>query len=664
MRFTLRAGTDPVATADRILLHALGLPQGGIVSVGDTHCRIRPGDVSGSDLHLGPRALANSGCSIGQSVEVRRALPPAAARLVLATLPRSAHDIVTALTGDVVTTGDVIAVDDGAGAGIEIEVTAVDPAGVGVIGPATAVADRDSAADTSTTAAASPADRARPHRTKNAIERTDDALLAGLDAELDVLTGWFALLASNRRLEQAWSLPSVAGVVLEGPVGCGKSQLVAEAARRAGTPVHVVDTSSIFKPDTLLDRLAAAVNDATGPRVVFVDRIEAAIGSDAISSFRSQSLAIVRWFLDTVAETPQIMCVLGVERLADLDASIATSPLLPRAVTVPPPDLRRRELLFAAALSDVPQRDLDAARLAALSSGFSGADILAAVLHAVAAVAAGDEPVDTDRVARAIAETTPSLGSVPTGEATGFGFDKVANLVEVKQRLIEAVVWPMRDPERFARLGIDPPSGLLLHGPPGTGKTFVVKALAHEAGAAFFSVKGAELLDKFVGESERGVRDLFQRARAASPAIIFFDELDALAPVRGNATNSVTDSVVAALLTEIDGVGGDGRLTVIGATNRRDLIDPALLRAGRFETHLLLDLPVVESRRALLAITDVALADDVDLDDLAERTEGLSFADITGVLREAALHALRSDEDALVVHRHDVDAALARLDAR
>jgi transitional endoplasmic reticulum ATPase len=220
----------------------------------------------------------------------------------------------------------------------------------------------------------------------------------------------------------------------------------------------------------------------------------------------------------------------------------------------------------------------------------------------------------------------------------------------------------MRDPERFARLGIDPPAGLLLYGPPGTGKTFVIKALAHEAGAAFFSVKGAELLDKFVGESERGVRDLFARARAAEPAIIFFDELDALAPVRGNATNTVTDSVVAALLTEIDGVGGQSRLTVIGATNRRDLIDPALLRSGRFETHLFLDLPALESRRALLDISDVPLADDVDLDVLAERTEGLSFADLTGLLREAALHALRADEDALTVHWQDLEAALARRD--
>ena len=247
------------------------------------------------------------------------------------------------------------------------------------------------------------------------------------------------------------------------------------------------------------------------------------------------------------------------------------------------------------------------------------------------------------------------------GQVTSFGFEKVANLDEVKQRLVEAVVWPMQDPDRFARLGIDPPTGILLQGPPGTGKTFVIKALAHEAGAAFFSVKGAELLDKFVGESERGVRDVFSRARAAAPSIIFFDEFDALAPVRGRSSTPVTDSVGAALLTEIDGVSDRGQVAVIAATNRKDLIDGALLRAGRFETHLLLDLPVRESRRALLEITDVPLADDVDLEWLAEATEGLSFADLTGLLREAALVALRSDERALTVTSTHVQVALDRL---
>ena len=286
------------------------------------------------------------------------------------------------------------------------------------------------------------------------------------------------------------------------------------------------------------------------------------------------------------------------------------------------------------------------------------------MLSASAAVTGVDEQLTTEIAAEAVETTTPSLGAVPMGQITGFGFDKVANLTDVKQRLTEAVIWPMTQPERYERLGIEPPKGILLWGPPGTGKTYVVKALAHEAGSAFFAVKGAELLDKYVGESERAVRTVFQRARDAAPSIIFFDEFDALAPVRGNSSSSVSDQVVAALLTEIDGVADMGRVAVIAATNRKDLIDGALLRAGRFESHIELGLPTTESRLALLNITDVNLADDVELQRLAEETEGLSFADLTGVLREAALATLRRDESATEVSWADLESALVLFEER
>lgn len=646
MRFTLRPGFDPVAEADGTLLRAMGLPSGGVVRVGRTHVVVRPAEVAGNALRIGPIAAANSGLAHGASAEVVRAIPSQGTNVEVEALSVGGSRAVTALQGRVLTAGDTATFEID-GEVHEIRVAAVEPGNVVLVGPPTQITTADH----------------QDGPVADTRSRTAEALLAGLDTEIDVLTGWFSLLASDKGLETTWGMPQVAGITLTGPLGCGKAELVEEAARRADTAVEHVDTSLVFKPDKLLDLLAAAVNDTPGPKVIFVDRIEAVIGGSSISSFRTQALAIVRWFLDAVATKAGVACVLGVESLAEVDESISTSPLLPRSLPVPPPDLDRRRLLFEAALHEVPSGDLDSARLAALSSGFSGADILAAVLHASATIARTGADLTTDVVAEAIRDTPPSLGAVPMGQVTSFGFDKVANLDEVKQRLIEAVVWPMQDPARFERLGIDPPKGILLHGPPGTGKTFVVKALANEAGAAFFSVKGAELLDKYVGESEAGVRDVFGRARAASPSIIFFDEFDALAPVRGNSTNSVTDSVVAALLTEIDGVADRGQVSVIAATNRKDLIDPALLRAGRFETHLYLGLPPAPSRLALLNITDVPLTDDVDLDRLAEATEGLSFADLTGVLREAALIALRQDDSASLVTKAHVDAALERFRA-
>lgn len=654
MRFTLREGSDPVAKADGALLRALGLPSGGIVKIGDTHVRIQPARTPGNALLLGPRALANAGFTYGQTVDVVRAILPSLELVVFTDDPPDRRRLMASLQGRVVSAGDQLDVAPTPGKGqqpVRMTVARVEPGTSGMIGAPTRFLGQDEDVE-----GVGP----QPDATADTADATAQALLAGLDNELDVLTGWFSLLASHEKLEKAWGLPSVAGVLVEGPIGCGTVELVHEAAERAGTPVHNVDTSLVFKPEKLLDMLSAAVHDPVTPKVIFVNRLEAVLGADSMSSFRSQTLAVLRWFLDAVADADQVACVLGVSSLAHLDKSIAASPLVPRSLSVPPPDLRRRKLLLEAALTNVPSEDLDFDRLAAQSSGFSGSDILAAVLQASSVSARTNDPLTTETVLVAIGETNPSLGSVPMGEMTGFGFDKVANLEVAKQRLTEAVIWPMQDPERFERLAIDPPKGILLHGPPGTGKTYVVKALAHEAGAAFFSVKGAELLDKYVGESERGVRDVFSRARAAAPSIIFFDEFDALAPVRGQSSNSVTDSVVAALLTEIDGVADRGQVSVIAATNRKDLIDGALLRAGRFETHLHLGLPGAKGRRALLNISDVPLADEVDLDELAAATKGLSFADLSGLLREAALQALRSDENARTVSKTHVDEAVAR----
>jgi transitional endoplasmic reticulum ATPase len=636
----------------------MGLPGGGIVTIGKTHVLVRPGDVpTANALTIGPRTMSNAGVRAGDTLDVRRAMLAQASRVVLSSTEAKldARHLARSLQGIPVSEGDRVAVraaygEDGTTETVVLTVRSVEPGPAGMVGSATVVYEEGEVPQHIV--------EQPDGRPGGEAPTTAEALLAGLDTELETLTGWLALLTSDAGLPKAWGLPSVAGVLIEGPTGCGKSELVAAAADAAGAAVHEVSLELVFKPEKLLELLEKAVKTTTAPAVIFVDRLDAVAGDEAM--FRNQMAAILRWFLDAVAERPRVACVLAISSASKLPDAVTDSPLLPRTLTIPPPDLERRSLLFEAALAQAPVAELDYEKLASRTAGYSGADIIAAVVHASALVARSGGAITDEIVGRAIAETTPSLGTASLGELPSYGFERVANLDEVKQRLTEAVIWQMTEPERFARLGIEPPRGLLLYGPPGTGKTFVIRALAHESGAAFFTVKGAELLDKYVGESERAVREIFARARAVAPALLFFDEIDALAPVRGNSTNSVTDSVVAALLTEMDGVSDRGDVFVIGATNRRDLVDSALLRPGRLETHLYLGLPPAESRRAFFGISDVPFADDVDVEWLIGASDGLSFAELSGLLREAALQALRRDSTAIAVTTEDLQFALKR----
>lgn len=626
MKFVLREGTGHVARADLTMLSALGLPGGGIVKVGVTHLRVVPADVRiPNELLAPPDAFTNGAGTRGGSVDVVRSVIPTAVTVSLVADGSELDAVPRELLTLPVSAGDRFTIGT-----TSIVVADVAPGPTAIIGPAcVAVAS----------ASNSPTDQD--------VQPTDSpAMIAGLENELELLTGWLRILTSPTAPN---GNGDVAGVVISGPSGSGRGELVAAAASSLGLEVITIDLRTVTTPERLLTSFERAIGSARTRSVLFIDRLDPLLSRE--NGSRHQAAAVTRWFLDAVAGTEGVAVVIA-SSLASIGDDLDARDLLRRTLVISPPNQARRRALLAAAL---PDADVDFEVLANATPGFSALDISTAVLDARARHQ-GD--LTTEVLLEAIHSTPASLGSATLGTIPSYGFDKVANLVDVKQALTESVIWPLTDPERFSRMGIDPPKGLLLHGPPGTGKTFVVRALAHESGAAFFPIKGAELLDKWVGESERGVREVFSRASTVAPSIIFFDELDALAPVRGTSTTTVTDSVVAALLTELDGVGSRGDVYVIGATNRKDLIDPALLRPGRLEVHLLLDLPAPEARAAFFAMTSVPIAATVDRDVLVARSDGMSFADLDGVLRRAAIAAMREDPRADTVSWHDLDVAL------
>jgi transitional endoplasmic reticulum ATPase len=331
------------------------------------------------------------------------------------------------------------------------------------------------------------------------------------------------------------------------------------------------------------------------------------------------------------------------------------------------PDATTREALLEVLLRSVPAKNLDLNEIAGRTPGFVVADLAAlireAALRAASRASADGQPpaLIQEDLTGALTVIRPLSRSATEEVSVGsVTLDDVGDMAATKQALTEAVLWPLRHPDTFARLGVDPPRGVLLYGPPGCGKTFVVRALASTGRLSVHAVKGAELMDKWVGASEQAVRELFRRARDSAPSLVFLDEIDALAPRRGQSFDSgVTDRVVAALLTELDGIEPMRDVVVLGATNRPDLVDPALLRPGRLEKLVFVEPPDAEARREILrtAGKSVPLSADVDLDALADEMDGYSAADCVALLREAALTAMRRSIDAADVKAADVKTA-------
>jgi transitional endoplasmic reticulum ATPase len=459
------------------------------------------------------------------------------------------------------------------------------------------------------------------------------------------------------------------GVLLYGPPGTGKTLIARAVASETNAAFFVINGPEIMNKfyGESESRLRSVFQEAQkrAPSIIFIDELDALApkrtetGGEVERRIVGQLLAL----MDGLASRGQVVLIGATNQPNALDPAMRRPGRFDREISLRVPDVRgRTEILQIHSRDAALAGDVDFARLAQLTPGFVGAD-LEALCREAAMIALrrvlphidyekGYIPYETlidlnitmADFQAALREIEPSTTREVYVEVSETSWDDIGGLDKVKDLLTEGVEWPLRYPEIYAHARVEPPRGVLLSGPPGSGKTLIARALANQCEASFISIKGPELLSKWVGESEKGIREVFRRAKQAAPCLVFFDEIDALAPHRGGEIDGhAGDRVIAQLLTEMDGVEGREGVIVVAATNRPELIDPALLRPGRFDLVVELGYPNEADRRAIFAIHTRGrpLAPDITIEELARLTEGRSGADIEAICRRAALLALR-----------------------
>ena len=460
------------------------------------------------------------------------------------------------------------------------------------------------------------------------------------------------------------------GVLLYGPPGAGKT-LIARAVANE-TSAHFV---TINGPE-IIDKLYGAseanlrgiFEDARkhAPAIIFIDEIDAiAPKREDLSGDRQVERRVVAQLLalmDGLESRGNVIVIAATNLPNSLDPALRRPGRFDREIVISVPDKDgRREILDIHTRGMPLAADINLDRLAAVTHGFVGADLqafcreaaMSALRRLLPDIDFGQAQIPYEKLMAlevtandfsiALADIEPSAIREVFTEIPDVSWDDVGGLEDVRKLLTEAVEWPLRHAQAFEHVGVRASKGILLHGAPGTGKTLLAKALARESEANFISVKGPELLNRWVGESERGVREIFRKARQAAPCIIFFDEIDAIAPPRGGGNNDVTERVVSQLLTEMDGIEALKGVVVLAATNRIDRVDVALQRPGRFDFLVEMPRPDETVRRAILVVQtrNTPLADDVDLGVLAAETVGYVGADLEGMCHKAAMLAIR-----------------------
>jgi transitional endoplasmic reticulum ATPase len=628
--------------------------------------RARPEDEGKDLIRIDGMVRKNAKISLGDQVEVNKASVKQASKVILAPLISEHHHvqfghgiesfIKRALRNRPVHKGDTIIVPGIAlmGGALPFGVINAQPKGIVQIN-----------ADTNILVHEEP------------IEEFDVAAqitydnIGGLKDELRRVREMIELPLKHPELFDRLGIDPPKGVLLHGPPGTGKTLIARAVANESGANFISIQGPEIMNKfygqseENLRNKFEEA--EKNPPSIIFLDELDsiAPKRGEVHGEVERRVVAQMLTLMDGLQKRGELIVIAATNRVDAIDPALRRPGRFDREIELGVPDMQERLEIMEVHGRGMPlEKDFDLNYFASITHGFVGADLAALIREAAMKALRRylpeinlDEPIPAAILSSmevtmrdfkdALKEIEPSALREVLIEIPRTTWDDVGGLEEVKQRLREMIEWPLNNPSAFKRMGIRPPRGILLFGAPGTGKTLLAKAIAHESKANFISIKGPEVLSKWVGESEKAVREIFKKAKQASPSIVFLDELDSLAPQRGYTSDShVTERIVNQLLTSIDGLESLEGVVVVGATNRPDIIDPGLLRTGRFDRHILIPAPDLKTRLEIFKVhTQNMPLKDVPIDELAKLTEGYSGADIEGICREAGVMALRKDMD-------------------
>jgi len=511
--------------------------------------------------------------------------------------------------------------------------------------------------------------------------------IGGLQEQIQRIRELIELPLRYPELFQKLGIDPPKGILLYGPPGCGKTLLAKAVATEADANFILINGPEIMnkyygETEARLREIFRKAEEEA-PSIIFIDEIDAIAPkrSEVTGEVEKRVVAQLLALMDGLESRGSVIVIGATNRPNALDPALRRPGRFDREIEIGIPDKKARKEILDIHTRGMPlDESVDLDKLAEITRGYTGADIAAlcreaamrAIRRILPSIDFSEDKISPELLNSltvtmkdfldAYKDITPTALREVEIETPTVRWDQIGGLEEVKQRLREAIEWPLKYPEKFERLGIKPPKGILLYGPPGCGKTLLAKAIATESEANFISIKGPEIFSKWVGESEKAIREIFRKARQAAPCIVFLDEIESIIPRKDllEDTSGVSHRVASQLLAEMDGIEDLNSVVVVGATNRPDLLDPAVLRPGRFDRLIYVPPPDEKARLQILKIytAKMPLADDVSLEEIASMTEGYSGADLESLCREAALSTIRRGAEPEIVTRQDFQEAL------